>query len=315
VALMAGTSRRIPWRLLAMLLVAGYLLSGVFFVGTDQQGLVFVLGTVRERPYEPGLHWTWPRPIARVATLKVRETKRLAVGYRMPEQVLERQPPPSQTQFLTGDRNLIDIRVVVQYVIRNPVSYLLRARDVQVVIASAVDSALTAVVVERPVDDVLTTGKFAVQNDVQTRAQEMLERYRCGVSVLGVNIETIAPPSEVVEAFRDVASAREDRDRIVREAQSYANERIALARGEAARLQAEAEAYRSRTVARAEGESARFTSVAREYRLAPSSTATRLYLETLEEVLPRLDINLVDPGSGPVEIDLLRRDGPGTAPR
>ena len=103
-----------------------------------------------------------------------------------------------------------------------------------------------------------------------------------------------------------MASAREDRNRIVREAQSYANETLAIARGESTRLVTEAEAYRSRLVAAAEGEAARFTSLATEYRRAPESTATRLYLETLEEVLPRIRINLVEPEAGPVELDLVR---------
>ncbi len=161
-------------------------------------------------------------------------------------------------------------------------------------------------VVERRVDDVLTTGKFEVQADVQARCQNTLDRYRCGVSVLGVNIEAIQPPTEVVDAFRDVASAREDRNRIVREAESYSNEVLALARGEASRRLTEAAAYRDRVVAEAEGEAARFSSLATEYRRAPESTGGRLYLETLEEVLPQLNINVVDPGSGPVEIDLIK---------
>jgi membrane protease subunit HflK len=295
-------------RLIVLVLAAAYLLSGLTFVRTDQQAVVFVLGSVRERPIEPGLHWTWPRPIARIVKLKVRETKRLSVGYQIPERVLERQSQLSQTQFMTGDRNILNIRVVVQYVIRDPAVYVVRARDMKRLIASAAETALTAVVVERRVDDVLTTGKFEVQADVQAYCQNALDRYHCGVSVLGVNIEAIQPPTEVVDAFRDVASAREDRNRIVREAESYSNEVLALARGEAARRLTEGAAYRDRVVAEAEGEAARFSSLAAEYRRSPETTAGRLYLETLEEVMPKLDVNIVDPGSGPVEIDLIKSD-------
>jgi membrane protease subunit HflK len=294
------------WRIVGALLVLAYLSSGLYFVGTDQQALVIVLGAARERPSGPGMHWTWPRPIASVVKLKVRETKRLSVGYRFPERVLERQSQLAETQFLTGDRNILNIRVVVQYVIRDPVAYLVRARDMEWLIASTAETALTGVVVQRQVDDVLTTGKSAVQADVQAACQAALDRYRCGVSILGVNIEMIQPPSEVVEAFRDVASAREDRNRIVRQAQSYANETLAIARGDSTRLVTEAEAYRARLVAAAEGEAARFTSLAAEYSRAPESTATRLYIETLEEVLPRIRINLVEPEAGPVELDLVQ---------
>ena len=219
------------WRIAAAILGVAYLASGFYFVGTEEQGLVSVLGAIRERPSEPGLHWTWPWPVAGVVKLKVHETKRLTVGYEMPERVLERQTDVATTQFLTGDRNILDIRIVVQYMIREPAAYLVRATDIKGLIASTAESALTRVVVERRVDDVLTTGKLAVQTDVQARCQEALDRYGCGVSVLGVNIESISPPPEVVEAFRDVASAREDRNRITRQAQSYANETVAIARG------------------------------------------------------------------------------------
>ena len=284
------------WRRFAAILGLVYLFSGLFFVRTDQQALVFRLGKVVERPYEPGLHWTWPRPIARVIKLRVRETKRLAVGYLMPERVLERDSQAGQAQFLTGDRNLLEIRVIVQYVIRDPVAYVVRAREMQPLLASTAEDALTSVVVERQVDEILTTGKAAIQSEVQARCQLALDRYGCGVSILGVNIENISPPAEVVEAFRDVASAREDRNRIIRQAESYANETLAIVRGEAMRMVTEAETYRDRLVAAADGEAMRFSSLAAEYRLAPETTASRLYLETLEEVLPRIRINIVDSG-------------------
>jgi membrane protease subunit HflK len=295
---------RTHWRAVTAVLIVVYLASGFYFVGTEQQGLVSVFGALRDAPVEPGLHWTWPWPIAKVFKLKVRETKRLTVGYRMPERVLERQSQVATTQFLTGDRNILDIRIVVQYVIRDPAAYLVRAREISRLIGTTAEAALTGVVVGRQVDDVLTTGKLAVQTDVQAVCQAALDRYDAGVSILGVNIESISPPSEVVEAFRDVASAREDRNRITRQAQSYANETLAIARGEAARQKAEAEAYHHRVIAEAEGEAARFSSLAAEYRRAPSETATRLYLETLEEVMPRLDINVVD--SDAVELDLVK---------
>jgi len=295
---------RARWRTAAVVLVLAYAASGFFFVGTEQQGLVSVLGALRDRPLQPGLHWTWPWPVAKVVKLKVRETKRLTVGYEMPERVLERQTQVTTTQFLTGDRNILDIRIVVQYVIRDPGAYLVRVRDISRLIGATVETALTGVVVGRQVDDVLTSGKLAVQTDVQAWCQAALDRYRCGVSVLGVNIESISPPSEVVEAFRDVASAREDRNRITRQAQSYANETLAIARGEAARQSSEAGSYHDRVIAEAEGEAARFESLAAVYRRAPAETATRLYLETLEEVLPRLNINVVD--SNVVELDLIK---------
>jgi membrane protease subunit HflK len=242
-----------------------------------------------------GVHWTWPVPIARVYMLRPRETKRLTLG-------LDGVEPVNRSQFLTGDRNVLNIRVVVQFAISDPVAYLFRTDDVNTLVATATRGALAQVVAGRHVDDLLTTEKVAVQESVQAVADATITRYDCGVTVLGVVLDTIVPPDEVVDAFRLVAAAREDGDRIVREAETYANGVVPVARGDAAKSGEEAQAYNNQVVNAALGEAARFTGLATEYAKAPRETSTRLYLETMDEVLPKIDKTIV--GANPKSVDL-----------
>src|SRR5581483_3356835 len=242
-----------------------------------------------------GVHWTWPAPIATVYKLRVRETKRLTVGF-------DPAQPVSGSQFLTGDRNVLNIRVVVQFAISDPAAFLFRTADVNDVVANATRGALAQVVASRGVDDLLTTEKVAVQERVQQVAEASVGRFDCGVTILSVILDAIVPPAEVVEAFRLVAAAREDGDRIVREAETYANGVVPVARGEAAQKGQEALAYNTQIVDMARGDGARFADVAEEYRKAPRDTAARLYLETMEEVLPKIDKLLM--GADPKAVDL-----------
>jgi membrane protease subunit HflK len=282
-------------RVLAVLLVIGYLCSGVYVVAADQQAVVVRFGRVVDTRVPSGVHWTWPSPIARVYRLRVRESKRLTLG-------LDGVEPLSRAQFLTGDRNVLNIRLVVQFAISDPVAYLFRAGDVSALVDTATRGALAQVVAGRHVDDLLTTEKVAVQERVQALAEATVTRYDCGVTLLGVVLDSIVPPDEVVEAFRRVAAAREDGDRIVREAESYANGVVPVARGDAAQKGEEALAYKTMVVNTAAGDAARFESVASEYVKAPHDTATRLYLETMDEVLPKIDKTIV--GADPKAVDL-----------
>jgi membrane protease subunit HflK len=292
----AGSLR---WRLLGALLVVIYLASGTYSVSTDQQAVVVRFARVVESRVPAGVHWAWPYPIGHVYKLRVRETKRLALGF-------DPDLPGVSVQFLTGDRNILNIRLVIQYAINDPVAYLFRATDVNATISQAAQGALVQAVAERHVDDLLTTEKVAVQTRVQMLAEAALARYDCGVSLLGVVLDTIQPPEEVADAFRLVASAREDSNRIVREAESYANGVIPVARGNASRMGDEARSYRTQRTEEAVGDAARFTAVAAEYAKAPNETAMRLYLETVEEVLPRMEKTLIGVDGKTVDLQFVK---------
>jgi membrane protease subunit HflK len=287
--------RFLDLRVAAAALVLAYLGSGICAVSADQQAVVVRLGRVQESRVPSGVHWTWPAPIASVYKLRVRETRRLMLGLEDTERI-------DRSQFLTGDRNVLNIRLVVQFAISDPAAFLFRTNDVNPLVANAARGALAQVVAGRRVDDLLTTEKVAVQERVQALAEATVNRYECGVTVLSVVLDAIVPPSEVVEAFRLVAAARADSDRIVREAESYANGVVPVARGDAAKTGQEALAYNTQIVNGAVGDAARFSDLATAYARAPRETSTRLYLETMDEVLPKIDKTIV--GADPKSVDL-----------
>jgi membrane protease subunit HflK len=270
-----------------------YLASGLYLVPPDRQAVVTRFGRVVDARVFPGIHYHLPYPIERIERLKVRETKRAVIGGEPTDETLGRTQP-FQTQFLTGDQNVIQLRAVAQYSVNSPADYLYRAANVEALVQGAVETELARETARRGVDAVLTTDKVAVQEAVRERAQAVLDRYAVGVSLASVNIETAGPPPEVAEAFRDVAGARADAARIVNEAQGYANDLVPRARGEADQLREAAEAYRARKINEARGDAERFTKLAAEYHKAQEVTSQRLYLEAMEQILPRIKKLIVD---------------------
>jgi membrane protease subunit HflK len=295
-------------RVIAGAVVLLWLLSGVYIVGPDQQAVVTRFGKVENPRVLPGIGWTWPYPIGEVHKLKVLQRQRAFIGGAPADQPLG-QVEPLASQFLTGDQNLINIRTVVQYSVATPDEYLFRAEDVGRAVSAAAESELARQIASRNVDDVLTTEKVAIQETVRQRAQELVDGYGLGVVVSTVSIEYIAPPPETAAAFRDVASARADSVRIVSEAEGYSNDLIPRARGEATQLSEEAQAYQQRKADEAHGDAARFTQLEREYAKNPALTSSRLYLETMEEVLPRLKKTIVD-SQGSLDMTIIRRNAP-----
>ncbi|MBF0448965.1 MAG: FtsH protease activity modulator HflK, partial [Magnetococcales bacterium] len=147
------------------------------------------------------------------------------------------------------------------------------------------------------IDTALTTGKDKIQDVTKQSIQTILDSYNSGIQIIAVQLQQVSPPAEVVHAFKDVASAREDRVRAINESQGYANDILPKAQGEAARQIQEAEAYKTAKVSRAEGDVHRFLAVLKEYKKAKDATETRLYLETMEEILPKINKVVVSPGS------------------
>ncbi len=285
--------------------LALWTLSGVYLVAPDQQAVVTRFGAVAEPRVMPGIHWALPWPVDRVAKLKVRQLQRLVIGGDLPDSVLGRTQP-LLSQFLTGDQNIINMRVVVQYSVGVPVDYLFRHQDVAKAVGAAVEAELARRIARRDVDAVLTTEKIAIQDEVRAAAQKRINEYRSGVLLASVNIETAAPPPEAADAFRDVASARADTVRIVNEAQGYANDLIPRARGEAQQTLEAAEAYKQRKINEAGGDASRFEQVAAEYAKAAQVTSERLYVEAMEQILPRIKKLIVDE-NGNLDLTILRR--------
>jgi membrane protease subunit HflK len=286
-----------------------WLLSGTYVVRPEQQAVITRFGAVSNPRVYPGIHYALPWPLERVAKVKVNQLQRLVVGGDTADSVMGRTQPLI-AQFLTGDQNIISLRVVVQYAVAVPVDYLFRAVDVGKVVGSAVEAELARRVALRGVDAVLTTERVAVQEEVLGAAQSLLNGYGAGVRLSTINIESAAPPPEAATAFRDVASARADTARIVDEAHGYANDLIPRARGEAAQTTQSAEAYRQTKINEALGDAAHFTAVEAEYARASAVTGQRLYLETMEQILPKIRKLIVD-ADGNIDLSII---GKGEAP-
>lgn len=295
-------------QIVAGILIA-WLLTGIYIVRIDQQAVVTRFGAVVDPRVMPGIHIALPWPIDRVTTLKVQQLQRLVVGGELPDTVTGRAQP-LQSQFLTGDQNIISMRVVVQYSVGVPVDYLFHTQDVARSVGAAVETALAERVAGRNVDAVLTTEKQNVQEEVRAQAQRILNDYRAGVLLSTVNMESAVPPPEAADAFRDVASARADSSRIVSESQGYANDVIPKARGEAQQMLEQAQAYKQTKINTAQGDATRFTEVASEYAKASEVNGRRLYLETMEQILPKIKKLIVDK-NGNLDLTIIRKGEPG----
>jgi modulator of FtsH protease HflK len=282
-----------------------WLASGVYAVAPDQQAVETRFGRVVEARVLPGIHYSMPWPIDRVYKLKVQQTQRLVIGGDAADGVLGRSQP-LLSQFLSGDQNIINMRVVVQYSVGVPADYLFRNQDVARNVGAAVEAELSRRIAHRGVDAVLTTEKIAIQEEVRGEAQKRVNEYHSGVLISTVNIEAVGPPPEAADAFRDVASAKADSARIVNESQGYANDVIPKARGEAQKLLEEAAAYKERKINEAAGDASRFTQVAAEYDKAAQVTGHRLYVETMEQILPKIRKLIVDK-NGNLDLTIVRR--------
>jgi len=214
---------------------------------------------------------------------------------------------PIVSQFLTGDQNIISMRTVVQYSVGVPADYLFQAANVAQTTAAVVEAELARRIARADVDAILTTEKLAIQDAVLGAAQQRLNSYGVGVKLSTVNIESVTAPPEAADAFRDVASARADTARIVSQAQSYANDLLPRARGEAQQMLEGAEGYRSSRINESMGDAARFSALAAEYAKAPQVTGQRLYIEALEQVLPKIRKVIVEP-NGNLDLSIIRKD-------
>jgi membrane protease subunit HflK len=197
---------------------------------------------------------------------------------------------------MTGDTNILSLKLMFQYTVVDLPKYLYRYEGAQFLMAMIAEAALTEALGAMGVEDALTSGRVIVQNEVRDRVQDRLEELDLGIAVSSVNLLSVDPPSQIIDVFRDVSNAAADRERIINDATGYANSVIPRARGEASWIVERANADRDSRISEARGQTARFLSVLEEYRKIPDVTRTRLYLETLETVLPNVKRYVVDPG-------------------
>ena len=271
-----------------LLLVVGawFVLSAFYVVGPDEEGVVRRFGKwVRTEP--SGLHFKFPYPIEKIDLPKVTQVQEISVGRILKE-----------AKMLTGDENILLVEVRVQYKIKDAAQYLFNVRNVEETIKDATESALRQTIGSHPIDDPLTEKKAEIMDEIQISLQKMLDHYECGIDVRQVQLQDVNPPQEVDFAFKDVQSAKEEKEQLINEALGYQNDVIPKARGGAEKLIREAEAYREERIKRAEGDASKFLSVLTEYRKAKNVTRKRLYLETMEQILPGIEKVILDEKAG-----------------
>ena len=274
-----------------------WLLTGIYVVGPDEVGVVQTFGKY-SRASQSGLNYHFPYPIETVKTPKVTEVKRIEIGFRSvgknQYQTVERE-----SLMLTGDENIVDAEMIVQYKIKDPEAYSFNFIKPELTVREASEASLRTVVGRHNIDEALTSGKFMIQEETKELVQSILDKYKTGILVVAVQLQDVSPPQQVIAAFKDVASAKEDKNKMVNQAEGYRNDIIPKARGEAQAMIREAEGYKKARIARAEGDVAKFSAVLKEYRKAKGVTETRMYLETMEEILPKIEkIIIPDAKSG-----------------
>ena len=277
--------------------LALWLFTGVYMVGPDEVGIVRTFGEYT-RVAQSGLNYHLPYPIEQVNTPAVTEVKRVEIGFRTLRDGQYRTVE-KESLMLTGDENIVDAEMIVQYKIKDPVKYLFRIVQPELTVREAAEASLRTVVGRNKIDETLTTGKFQIQEGTKIQLQLILDKYDSGIHVVAVQLQDVSPPKEVIGAFKDVASAKEDKNRMVNQAEGYRNDVMPKARGAAEAMIRDAEGFKQARIKRSEGDAAKFTTILKEYRKAKSITQKRLYLETMEQVLPNIEkIIIPDKNSG-----------------
>ena len=283
--------------------LALWLFTGVYMVGPDEVGVVRTFGEYT-RVTQSGLNYHFPYPIEQVNTPAITEVKRIEIGFRTLNNGQYRTVE-KESLMLTGDANIVDAEMIVQYKIKDPVAYLFNIVEPELTVRQAAEASLRTVVGQNNIDETLTTGKFKIQEGTKIQIQLILDKYESGIHVVAVQLQDVSPPKEVVGAFKDVASAKEDKNRMVNQAEGYRNDVIPKARGEAEAMIRDAEGFKQARIKRSEGDAAKFTTILKEYRKAKSITQKRLYLETMEKVLPGIEKIIVPDKNGGNLLNLL----------
>jgi membrane protease subunit HflK len=269
---------RFGWGL-ALVILLILLWSGAYKVGPGEIGVVRTFGRETTK-MGPGLRFRIPL-VQRVDKVNVEQIRSISVGFR------DKQPVIDEAQMITGDANILEVQMIVQYRIIDPTRYLFRLRDPDETLRASAEVALRGVVGRTGIDDVITTGRERIQDETREWLQQLVDTYESGIRVTGVKLQSIDAPDAVRDAFHEVVRAREEKEKLINQAMGYNADLIPRARGEVRKIVREAEGYREQRVLEAKGDSEKFDATFAEYRKAERVTRQRLYLETMERVLGR----------------------------
>lgn len=291
-----------------------YLLTGIYIVNPGEQAVIRRFGVVQNQPISEGLHYRLPFPIDQVQKVNVTEVRRSDVGMTLPDHVHKPDDTPQAIQLLTGDENIITSQAIVHYKVSDAAKFLYNVNgNSEQLVRYSVESALVQVMANIGVDNILSTEKVSAQNSIMQLAQDALNRYDAGIQITAFNIQAIVPPDPVSSAFLDVTTAKEEKETTINEANGYYNSLIPQARAEANKLISNAEAYNAEQIARATGDTDKFLSMLTEYQknsaiYTEDTTKYRLFLETIDKILPKVKMYIVDSSDGSVDVKLFDSD-------
>jgi modulator of FtsH protease HflK len=285
---------------IGLIVIILWFLWGFYTVQPNEVGINLVLGRYTGKT-AAGLNYNWPSPIGSVIKVPVWVQKSTPVGYRGDNNdegdvVVSRASAPEESLMLTSDLNIVDVKFKVVWQIdpAKPEDFVFNIREPEDTVKAVAESVMREVAGLKTIDGILTTDRKAIEPDVQTRMQYVLDSYHAGVLVRQVQLQSVDAPAQVLSAYRDVTAAQQDQQRLVNEAETYANRVVPEAEGQAARIVLEAKAYREQTVAEAKGQTSRFNQVYEQYKNAPGVTRERMYLETMERVLGGMQKTILD---------------------
>jgi modulator of FtsH protease HflK len=289
--------------LLAIIVVLLWLSSGIYFVKADEQGVVMRFGAYH-RTTGSGLNYHMPYPIESVETPRVTSINRVEIGFRSGGGMIHSGKGDmisEESLMLTGDENIVDIDFEVQWKINNAPNFLFNVRGPEETVKAVAESSMREVVGKSKIANVLAEGKLQVELDTKKLIQQTLDGYKAGIEIISVNLHKADPPGEVLDAYRDVQTARADLETARNKAEAYRNDIIPKARGAAQQMVLEAEGYKQEVIARAQGDASRFLAVYNQYKQSRDVTRKRMYLEAMEDILQGMNKVIVsEKGNGVV---------------
>ena len=292
-----------------LIIAAIWLGSGVYTINPGEQAVLRVFGAAQGNPVtQEGLHWWWPGPVGKKDVVLTTETRRMELGFVT-------AAVPVESLMISGDLNIVDVQMVIQYTIKDLSNFLFKVNDPGEpergvdpgspdgkTLKDASEAALRLVIGQSSIDDVITEQRALVESETRLRLQEILDSYETGINVVNVKLQDVKAPQEVQDAFQDVLRARQERDTKENQALAYKNDIIPRANGAAEQIIREAEAFKEARIATSEGEAARFESILNEYYNSKDVTRQRLYLEAMEDILPGISKIIVSPDTETVLI-------------
>ena len=280
------------------IIIGAWFLSGIYMVNPGEVGVVRQFGQEIAQTV-PGLQYHWPIPIQRKDIVNIEQIRRIEVGFMSVEKhgeqsITERHL--EESLMVTGDENIADIQMLVQYRVKSASDFLFEVRDPELALKKASEVALRGVIGKTEIDEVMTTGRSRVEADTLKFLQKLLDDYKTGLHVIEVKLLVVDPPDEVKDAFHEVVRAMEDKTRLIREAEGYREDIVPKARGDAQKKIKNAEAYKEKRTKEAEGDASKFEQVLAEYEKARNITRERLYLETVQKILDDVDKVIIGAG-------------------